>query len=44
MADGTVKTATSLFKSWKGLNETTKHAQTQKKIINPYNEGDDYHG
>ena len=37
MADGTVKTATSLFKSWKGLNETTKHAQTQKKIINPYN-------
>jgi hypothetical protein len=37
MADGTVKTATSLFKSWKGLNETTKHAQTQKKIIAPYN-------
>ena len=37
MADGTAKTAASLFKSWKGLNETTKHAQTQKKIINPYN-------
>lgn len=37
MADGTAKTAVSLFKSWKGLNETTKHAQTQKKIINPYN-------
>lgn len=37
MADGTATTAAKLFKSWKGLNETTKHAQTQKKIINPYN-------
>ena len=37
MANGTVSEAVALFKSWKGLNETTKHAQTQKKIINPYN-------
>ena len=37
MANGTVKEAVALFKSWKGLNETTTHAQTQKKIINPYN-------